>query len=196
MFKRFFTGLALLLAVSLCPDLSGAAAATIQLPPADKTGGMPLMQALHARQSNRGFKSEALPESEISNLLWATCGINRSDGKRTVPTARNEQKLLLHVATESGVWLYNAENHSLEQVMAEDMRSRLGDAPLTLIFSAPAEGEFSGMHVGSMYQNAGLYCASAGLASVVKASGVGTMRNLPLPAGYRVFMTQAVGFAK
>ena len=59
--------------------------------------------------------------------------------------------------------------------------------------SAP-EGRWSGMHVGSLYQNAGLYCASAGLGNYVHASGVSALDGkLPLPDGWRVLIAQTVG---
>jgi hypothetical protein len=53
------------------------------------------------------------------------------------------------------------------------------------------------MHVGSLYQNAGLYCASAGLASVVKATGASALDGeLKLPQGYKVLIVQPVGFPR
>ncbi|MCL1888929.1 MAG: nitroreductase family protein [Desulfovibrionaceae bacterium] len=192
MFKKLLITLIML----LIPTGATLAADNIKLPPPDKEGGMPLMAALNARKTNRAIKPEALPESEISNLAWAAWGINRADGKRTTPTARNEQKVQLYVALESGVWLYKAESHELQQVMSQDLRGNFGGAPLTLIYAAIADSEYSAMHVGSMYQNTGLYCASAGLANVVKGSGLKTLEDLPLPAGYKVFIAHPIGRPK
>jgi len=51
------------------------------------------------------------------------------------------------------------------------------------------------MHVGSLCQNAGLYCASAGPASVVKATGVDAQnKELNLPKGYIIKIVQPVGW--
>ncbi len=73
------------------------------------------------------------------------------------------------------------------------MRSSFSNAPVTLLY-ADEKGPYAGMHVGAMYQNVGLYCASAGLANVVKATGVDVLRGkLPLPPGYSILIIQNVG---
>ena len=165
----------------------------ITLPQPDKSGGMPLMQAMNERRSNRSISSEALGEAELSNLLWSAWGINRPDGRRTIPTARNQQQINLYVALESGVWLYDAKNNTLQRVLETDARAKFGGAPVHLVYTAPDDA-FSLMHVGSMYQNVGLYCASAGLANVVKANGTDVLANsLPLPAGYKIHIIHSVG---
>lgn len=49
----------------------------------------------------------------------------------------------------------------------------------------------------TIYQNAGLYCASAGLGNYVHASGVSALDGkLPLPDGWRVLIAQTVGLTK
>src|SRR5450830_306309 len=85
--------------------LAGIACATaqelkpIQLPPPQTEIGKPLMQALKLRQSSRSFDSKALPLQEVSNLLWAACGVNRPEsGKRTAPSAMNWQEVDVYVA--------------------------------------------------------------------------------------------------
>ena len=51
-----------------------------------------VMKALSERHSTREFASKALNLSDLSDLLWAANGINRSDsGKRTAPSALNKQ---------------------------------------------------------------------------------------------------------
>lgn len=62
----------------------------IRLPPPEKVGGIPLMQALKARHSAREFDGRALPLQVLSNLLWAANGVNRAGtGQRTAPSARD-----------------------------------------------------------------------------------------------------------
>lgn len=195
----------LLLAVVLCgalaalPACAGAAsdpesgAKRMALSAPDKSGGKPLMQALALRASNRSISRQPLPEKDLSNILWAAWGVNRPDGRRTVPTARNTQAVALYAAMANGVWRYEGERHELIKVLDADLRDTFGGAPLTLIYAA-GEGPYAGMHVGSMYQNAGLYCASAGLANVVKATGVSAAQGrLPLPPKYSVLIIQSVG---
>jgi hypothetical protein len=195
---RFFLVLGLLL--NWFPLLSPAATraqepAQIALPKPDITGGAPLMEALSRRQSSRQFGAKPVSEQELGNLLWATWGVNRPDGRHTAPTARNSQAVAVYVVLENGVWLYDSARHALIRQLATNERSRYGNAPVTLLYAAPEKDEFGGMHVGSLYQNAGLYCASAGLANVVRINGVNALKGiLSLPAGYRILITQSLGW--
>jgi hypothetical protein len=178
--------------------VSGAFSQTLTLPPPDKTGGMPLMQALAERRSERSFSERALSDQVLSDLLWAAWGVNRPDGRRTAPTARNSRQVEVYAVLESGVWRYDADRHQLLSVLPGDQRGRLGKIPAALLFAAPEDDVWGGMHIGSIYQNAGLYCASAKLACVVRASGVQafTADELRLPAKYRVYITQIVGLPR
>lgn len=171
---------------------------TIALPAPQKSGGMPLMEALALRSSNRNFDAaKPLSDQTLSDLLWAAWGVNRPDGRRTAPTAKNTQAIQLYAAMENGVWLYDAPENKLSRVLGDDTRAKFGGAPLALLYAAPAEDVVSGMHAGSLYQNAGLFCASAGLANVVKTTGINALDGiLTLPAGYRVFVVQSIGWPK
>ncbi len=60
-------------------------AQSIVLPAPQKTGGLPLMEALAKRSTARAFATNDLPLQQISSLLWAAFGVNRPDGKRTAP---------------------------------------------------------------------------------------------------------------
>jgi len=198
-----------ILALCLVIMLAGSSLVSVQsmatgpdrlsLPQPDITGGKPLMQALAERKSTRTFSDKPVPEQELSNLLWAVWGVNRpAQGLHTAPTARNTRALAVYVALESGVWLYEPKDHALSRVLNRDVRSRFGgNAPLVLLYAAPKDDKFAGMHVGSLYQNAGLYCASAGLVSVVKGTGVNALDGeLALPQGYIVYIVQPVGWPR
>ena len=171
---------------------------TITLPKPDTTGGKPLMEVLQLRKSARAFSDKPVSEHELSNLLWAAWGVNRPEtGRHTAPTSQNEQNIQVYAAMESGVWLYDPAAHGLNLALAEDTRAKFGGSPITLLFAAEDGHYASGMHVGSVYQNAGLYCASAGLANVVKRTGANALDGvLKLPAGYRVFIIQSVGWPR
>ena len=96
-----------------------------------------------------------------------------------------------------GLWLYDAPGHSLERIAAAPLGSPLNDAPVVLIFAVPEDDPYGGMHIGSVYQNVGLFCASAGLGNVVKASTArDASRFAFLPDGWRVLATQSVGKAR
>ena len=167
------------------------------LPEPNKTGGKPLMEALNLRKTDRNISAKPLTLQELSNLLWATWGINRPDGKRTAPTARNSQKIDVYAVLEDGVWLYDAQNNRLQQALKSDERSKYSPAGVTLLYAADNKDEYSAMHVGSLYQNAGLYCASAGLANVVKRGGKDALKGkIALKKDYEVMMIQSIGYAK
>ncbi len=73
------------------------------LPKPQLDGGRPFMQVLKDRKSTREFGPQKLSEQVLSNLLWAASGINRSDGKRTAPSARNWQEIDIYVAMAEGL---------------------------------------------------------------------------------------------
>ncbi len=176
---------------------AGADGNVMVLPEPEKTGGMPLMEALARRKADRAFSDRPISEQTLSNLLWATWGVNRPDGRRTAPSSRNSQAIRVYAAMQSGVWLYDAAKNELSRVLDEDTRSAFGGAPLTLLYAAPAGDAAGGMHAGSLYQNAGLFCASAGLANVVKTTGRNALDgSLKLPDGYRIYVVQSIGWPR
>ena len=190
--------LAALALVPASPAVQAAETATrMELPAPNKTGGMPLMQALNARRSIKtNYSGAALSAQQLSDLLWATWGVNREDGRRTAPTAMNRQDVRVYVALENGVWQYDA-GHALIKVLDGDWRSQMGGGSLTLLYAIPQANEWGGAHVGSLYQNAALYCASAGLSNFVHVSGLHALDGkLPLPEGWKVYIIQTVGLLK
>ena len=191
--------LAALALVPASPAVTQAAEAAtrMELPAPNKTGGMPLMQALNARRSTKtNYSGAALSAQQLSDLLWATWGANREDGRRTAPTAMNRQDVRVYVALENGVWQYDA-GHALIKVLDGDWRSQMGGGSLTLLYAIPQANEWGGAHVGSLYQNAALYCASAGLSNFVHVSGLHALDGkLPLPEGWKVYIIQTVGLLK
>ena len=68
------------------------------------------MTALELRRTTRQISSAPLPAQILSDLLWAACGVNRSDGPfgmvgRTAASASNSQEIDIYVATCDGVYL-------------------------------------------------------------------------------------------
>ncbi|MDR3048976.1 MAG: nitroreductase family protein [Elusimicrobiota bacterium] len=190
-------GFAFLFVLSGFAQSSFAQANILELPAAQKTGGKPLMDALSLRKGERAMTNKALTLQQLSNLLWSAWGINRSDGRRTIPTGMNKQEAAVYVVLETGVWLYDAQKNHLIQKLNQDVRSKYSPAGVTLLYAVPAKDSFGKMHAGSMYQNAALYCASEGLANVVKASGSDALKGiLSLPSGYEIVIIQAIGYKK
>lgn len=165
---------------------AGGAGPAVRLPPPRLGGGLPLMQALAARQSRREFTPEKLDEATLGDLLWSAAGVNRPQhGGRTAPSAMNAQEVLLYAAMPQGLYRYEPAAHELRLVAASDVRGVTGyqdfadDAALDLIYVAdharmalvPAAQRtaYAFAAAGAMAQNVYLFCASAGLATVVRA---------------------------
>lgn len=184
-----------------------AQAADIKLPEPRKTGGMPLMEALNARQTQRTFSTKPLSDQQLSDLLWAAFGINRDNGKRTAPSARNMQEISIYAALPSGLYLYNAQQNSLQQILEQDIREQTGKqpfvniAPVCLIYVSDYdrmknESEFySAVDTGYISQNVYLFCASEGLHTVVLGSVDKTALKaaMKLRPAQHVILTQPVG---
>ncbi len=146
----FFTRVAVVSLLLVCASLGVAQQPQpVPLPPPQKTGGMPLMEALAARQTIRSFGEAKLPPQALSNLLWAAFGVNRPEGQgprgkagRTAPSAMNMQEIDVYVAMAEGVYLYEALPHKLTPVSAKDIRPiaarrpEWAKAPVILIFTA------------------------------------------------------------
>ena len=174
---------------------------TKQLPEPQTNGGKPLMEALKDRKTSRSFSDRPLEPQMLSDMLWAAFGINRpAEGKRTAPTAMNRQDIDVYVLDAAGVWRYEAKENALIPVLEKDLRSVMDSqpfaakAPVTLLYVAE-NNVTSGMHAGSLYQNVGLFCASAGLNNVVRRMDKDQLTQaLPLPAGKEVIVSQSVGY--
>ena len=171
----------------------------IYLPSPNRAGGVPLMQALNERKSVRSFSPQKIDEETLSNTLWSAVGVNKEDNKRTIPTALNKQNLDIYVLSEEGAFLYDALSHSLIKITDNDIRQKK-DAPITLAYAIDKsklnKDLYSAMHVGSSYQNVGLYCASFGLGNVVRGSfdKEKLEEDLKLPENIEIFVTQAIGY--
>ena len=156
---------------------------TIPLPSAQKTGGMPLMEALQLRKTQRSFSPKELTSQQLSNLLWAAYGINRPDGFRTVPAAKNWFEYDIYVLKSEGWFLYEVSKHALLKMGNEDLRIYGGTqdfvkaAPVILVYVADFDRMtgatddlkkfFSAVDLGYISQNVYLWCASEGLATII-----------------------------
>jgi len=184
------------------------------LPAPQTEGGKPLMQALKERHTTRSFAGQPLPPQVLSNLLWAAFGVNRPDGHRTAPSARNWQEIDVYVALPEGLFVYDAAAHALRRVLAQDLRAisgtqaHAGQAPLTLVYVADdrrmgnADEEtrktFAAADAGFIAQNVYLFCASEGLGTVVFASidRERFTQAAGLNARQRITLAQSVGYPK
>ena len=214
--RPFIAACLLFFFVFICPIFSFAEELKpIQLLAPQFDGGRPLMQVLKDRKSSREFSPEKLPIQVLSNLLWAASGINRPDsGRRTAPTAVNWQEIDIYVAAADGLYLYEVKAHLLKPVLAEDIRAMTGlqsfvkEAPVNLIYVADfskmgkATNEdkefFSAADTGFVSQNVYLYCASEGLATVVRANidKPALAKVMGLRPDQKITLSQTVGYPK
>lgn len=173
---------------------------------------MRLMEALRRRQSQREFSREALDQQRLSDLLWATAGVNRPEvGGRTTPSRLNSHEVQLYVAMPQGLFLYEPLEHALRFAMAGDVRPLIGykdfvgTGALDLIYVA----DYTRMHLlpveewdayafassGAMAQNVYLYCAAVGLGTVLRSWFDRSVlaQALGLRADRKPLMAQTVG---
>ncbi len=214
MFRRILI-VALIVVLGAAAVSAGQELSAIKLPAPQTDGGKPLMQALKVRQSAREFGPEKLAPQVLSNLLWAAWGINRPDGHRTAPSASNRQEIDVYVTLPEGAFVYDAKAHALNPVAVGDLRAATGTQPfpataaLNLVFvadtskvSRPATDPQQAMNLGAdagyISANAYLFCASEGLATVVRASvdRPALAKALKLKDTQVIVLAQSVGYPK
>ena len=176
-----------------------------ELPAPQTTGGKPLMQMISERKSSRDLQeNQEVSKQDLSNMLWAAWGITH-DGKHTIATAMNRQELVLYVVTPTEVSRYNPEANTLTIINKGDFRNLCtvqdfaAIAPINIVLavdtSKQEKVEFQNYTAGAASQNIYLYCAQAGLKSVLRA---GYDRDklpqaLKLPSNEHILYVQTVG---
>ena len=178
----------------------------------DKTRGLPVMKALDIRASVHEWSSQMLNLQDLSDMLWAACGINRPDeGKRTASSSMNTQDVDVYVFLEKGIYLYDEHRHVLIPLVAGDYRDLPGktEAPVNLVlitdiskFSKGTESEkkdWANIGCGIISQNISLFCASTGIRTRPRAScpGAGKIRKLlKLKDTQYILLNHPVGYDK
>lgn len=164
---------------------SGEAPAFIDLPRPRLDTGAPLMKALAQRKSTRVYADTPMTLDTLGELLWAANGVNRAEtGGHTAPSAHGFNEIDVYVALPHGVYRYEPALNRLVLKHAVDARNMtgyqdfVGKAPLDLVYvlrgsqvlaTPPQQLElFAAIAVGAICQNVSLYCASEGLATVVR----------------------------
>jgi SagB-type dehydrogenase family enzyme len=177
------------------------------------------MKALEMRRTKRKWKDSNLSDQEISNLLWASCGITheetkKSKSRRTAPSACNSQEIKIYIAIHNGLFLYDEKNHQLIEVLSEDIRKDIGtqkmmrSAPVgliyvsdysklkTFIFKDDNRKWFtSTADAGFISQNVYLYCAAANLSTALLSlvDRDKLHRIIGLHENEKIVFTQVVG---
>ncbi len=202
-----------LLAVGMVGTALAQGPDAIKLPLPETEGGKPLMQALKERRSTREFADRPLPRQVLSNLLWAANGVNRPEtGKRTAPSARDWREIDIYLVMAEGAYRYDAGTHTLKRVAGGDLRKHTGvqdfvaTAPINLVYAADHDrmsgagadqkALYSATDTGFIAQNVYLFCASAGLATVVRGSVDREALSAALGLGRnrKIILAQSVGY--
>jgi len=163
--------------------------ADIKLINPDKTGGKPIMKALADRHSDREFDSKELSLQDLSDLLWAANGVNRTDGKRTAPSALNKQDVDVYVLTKAAAYVYDASVHVLKGNAKGDHRALISGARGNQPASTPPIGlvlvsdiskfgsnvgerafQMGALDAGIVSQNINLFCSGKGFSTVPRMS--------------------------
>ena len=183
---RSMAGISMLATLVTTGPVAAGQLQPIALPAPVTEGGKPLMQALKERRSAREFAPDALSKQTLANLLWAAWGNKRPDGGRAAPSASNRQEIEIYVTLPEGAFLWDAKTNTLNPIAAGDLRALTGtqdfvaSAPLNLVYVAdmaragrsatdPQQSLNVGADTGVIVQNVYLFCASEGLATVVRA---------------------------
>lgn len=187
----------------------------IKLNAPNKTRGEAVMKVFNERHSDREYAIEMLSPQDLSDLLWATNGINRPDGKRTAPSAKNVQDVDVYVIMKEGAYLYDAKAHALTPVAAGDHRGLVAggqdfvkQAPLSIVLAselsrlgnstAERTRLMGAVDVGIVCQNINIACTALGLATVPRATmdHEGLKKVLKLTDTQLLLMNNPVGYPK
>lgn len=187
---------------------------TIRLIEPSFAEGLTLMQALKERKSSSGFTGREIHLQDLSNIVWASVGVNREDGRRTSPTGSNRQEIEVYVFLKTGAYWYNYKDNTLELVKEGDFRSITGrgeaaDAYMDMLFIADTDKTGPGskpgdaatvsyVDVGYVSQNVYLACANAGIGS--RARGGWDQQKVTEALGLKpsmvVVLGQTVGYCR
>lgn len=159
----------------------------IKLPSPNFKSNTSLEEAINKRRSIRSFKPYKISLQEISQLLWAAYGISdKKNGFRTTPSAGATYPLEIYYFTEDGVFHYLIFEHSVRQVIDNDLKKELAKASLgqnfileaaidilicavyerTTLFYGERGYRYVLIEVGHCAQNISLQAISLGLDSV------------------------------
>ena len=171
-------------AKGLPSDLGGASGGissqeSIVLSPFEKDRNFTLDRALLERKTSRSFVDRPLSREELSRLLWATTGVNREDGHRTVPSGQGKYPVDVLAALREGVYRYEPKDHRLVRIFPEDIREKIPNqdsfkkAAIIVLYvinkDKTSRIEFADIEIGCMSQDLYLESAALGMGSCMFA---------------------------
>lgn len=205
-----------LMAVALLAStITSCKAQDIELPSPLTDNNVTLMKALQDRHSSREFSEKQIPDDVLSTVLWAACGINRTEsGKITAPSAINAQDIVVYVVRQDGAFRYEPKPNSLTKVSEKDLRSLVA-GPQTFAASAPvslvlvSDHSKFGSHsngaqrmglidAGYVSENICLACSALGLNTVPRMTmdSDGLRKELGLDSSFDFILNSQIGYPK
>ena len=121
-------------------------------------GDVSVEAALTGRRSHRSYQDMVLTLEQVSQILWSAYGVTLPSGSaaqrgglRTAPSAGALYPLEIYAiignveGVDPGVYRYNSGEHTLEQVIAGDVRDAVREAALNqgMVSQAPMSVFFS-----------------------------------------------------
>ncbi len=211
--KRFIIPVIILVGfAALCPGQRRSRVSPlkiIQLSEPSLKGSVSFEEALAKRRSVRQFTDQQLKTALIGQLAWAGQGITEPVRRlRTAPSAGAIYPIKLYFATNEGLFVYNAEEHSLEQTSNLDVRGRLAatNAPCNILIAGSERNlaaKFRGeankymlLEAGHIAQNIQLQAVCLGLGSVAIGGfdARGISRVCKLSRGVEPLLVISVGY--
>ena len=168
-FGGFGTGILAAMALS-----ATTAWADISLPVPQQKGGQGIFTTLESRHSATpaDFPLKNISRQELSSLLWAATGENRTGKGWTVPLAMgNAPYNKIYVLNDSGIYRYSWKLNRLIEISGRNIKNEVGlqgivgKSPVILVFVSNGEvkKEYAYIATGAMTQNIYLAAASMGL---------------------------------
>lgn len=194
---------------ALAFSLTLSAQEVIALPEPDKNVSVTLTEALQNRHSERTFSSQGISDGTLSLVLWAAAGVNRADGRLTVPSAMNAQDINVYVLRADGAFRYDAKANTLTRVSGKDLRSAVAgpqgsvaQAPVILVMTSDTGKLRIGaeaipyLDAGYVSQDICLICSALGLNTVPRMGMDKDVltRELGLKAGEIPIINNPIGY--
>ncbi len=153
---------------------STAVWADISLPSPQINDGRGIFSLLKSRHSATpaDFPLKDISLQELSNLLWAATGQNRSPRGWTIPLAMNAAPYnTIYVLNNNGIYKYNWKQHTLTEVAKKNIKNEIspqsivGQSPIVLVFVSKTnlKKEYAYTTTGAMTQNIYLAAESMGI---------------------------------
>lgn len=197
--------------------------ATIALCPQTDIKAAPgsLLDALHRRHTSRIFADRPLSLRHISQVLWSAYGMNRHDGKRTVPAPMGIYALKIYVILPQGIYHYRPQTDCLTLLTRCDFRQcdgepdfarqasvniaiyadydayGTGDPDVDRILSGH-EARMAMLNAGAAAENVYLYCASEDINVVERIlfNDKAFRTAASLPQSYRFMVALTLGYGE